>query len=341
MLIQKPERNFEISEFLKSHGWDTSDERISINWFSGDFSPRRYARLENTENMKTAILMDADKNQKTKEFIKISNFLKVYDVHTPSIIAEKADAGLVLMEDLGTQNIGILLDNGAKSLPFYIKSAELLAKLHNRLNDETEQNTLRTLDIPLFNKDMFLSQLDLFLDFYVPYIYKKELSEKQKEAFLSYWHNSLEYIDTLPKSILLRDFMPDNLMLLIKNNAQYTDISINIDDIGVIDFQDAGIGCIAYDISSLCEEVRRDGGFSLLPQVIDAYCAINKNINKLDMLKASYILSAQRHTRILGILAKLSHTDKIKFLPRVQNHLHNILQTDVLQDIQKAFANLP
>ncbi|MCL2473754.1 MAG: phosphotransferase [Alphaproteobacteria bacterium] len=305
----------EISEFLKSTGWG---EHVSMDWFSGDFSSRRYARLK--RGQESAILMAADKNQKTKEFIKIAAFLKALGVHTPSIIAEKADKGLVLMEDLGTQNIGMLLDNGAEALPFYIKAAELLATLHNR----TESDALEKLDIPLFNKDMFLSQMDLFLDFYIPYAYKKELSSKQRSDFLSCWHNSLEYIDTLPKSILLRDFMPDNLMFSFKSKSQSADVPTNTYDIGVLDFQDAGVGCVAYDVASLCEEVRRDGGFSLLPQVIDAYCAINKNITKEDMLKACYILSAQRHTRILGILAKLKNTDKIRFLPRVEAHLQKL-----------------
>ena len=113
--------------------------------------------------------------------------------------------------------------------------------------------------------------------------------------------------------------MPDNLM------------DRGDDALGVLDFQDAGIGCVAYDLASLCEEVRRDGGFALLPQVIARYGEQTDHaVLQQDLLRACVALSAQRHIRILGLIAQLAvqkgRKDKLSYAPRIRAHVRRILE---------------
>ena len=112
-----------------------------------------------------------------------------------------------------------------------------------------------------------------------------------------------------------------------------------------MDFQDAGIGPVAYDLASLCEEVRRDGGFACLPEVVAHYRAAldrmgaDNLLSQSDLIRACTLLSAQRHTRILGIIAQLARNtgrrDKLVFLPRIRRHLKNILQEPYLLPVRE------
>jgi hypothetical protein len=115
--------------------------------------------------------------------------------------------------------------------------------------------------------------------------------------------------------------------------------------LGVLDFQDAGIGPVAYDLASLCEEVRRDGGFALLPDVIAAYREHNQAApSQADLLRACTILSAQRHTRILGIITqharKTGRRDKLDYLPRIIRHLQLVLSEPYLLPVREFMTNV-
>jgi aminoglycoside/choline kinase family phosphotransferase len=47
--------------------------------------------------------------------------------------------------------------------------------------------------------------------------------------------------------------------------------------IGVLDFQDGGIGPVPYDLASLCESVRRDCSLAALDEMIGHYMDHVKN----------------------------------------------------------------
>ena len=311
-------RPLEIAAFLEQHGWDNAKTQA----VGGDFSTRRYVRLTKAPG-KTAFLMDADQDQKTPQFIGVAKLLRSLGLQAPEIYAAEGDQGLVLMEDFGSRNIGSLLDAGESPLPYFLRAADILAKLHRAFDPASAQN----LGLPLFDADLFTTQAELFLDAYFPVAMGRDASDEEREDFRAAWRTTLRFTDDMPRSLMLRDFMPDNLMDLPNN------------EIGVLDFQDAGIGSIAYDLASLCEEVRRDGGAALLPQVIERYIASAQSIvSTPDMLRACAVLSAQRHMRILGIIARLSlrtgQCDKFAFLPRIRHHLETLLQDPALLPVR-------
>ena len=314
-----PHRGLEIAAFLDQNGWGAAEAQA----FDGDFSSRRYARLVRADGV-TAILMDADPDQKTSQFVGVAGLLRKYGVTAPEMIAADAAHGLVLMQDFGVRNIGALIDVGNEAAPFYLRAAGVLAKLHNGFDRGEELD----LDLPLFNTDLFVTQVELFLDAWFPFIQGRAASEEERQDFRAAWRAVLRPMEVMPKSLMLRDFMPDNLMDLANGET------------GVLDFQDAGIGPVAYDMASLCEEVRRDGGFALLPPVIAYYRErAQSSLSEADLTRACIILSAQRHTRILGIIAqrvvKTGRRDKLDFAPRIQTHLNHIMKETYLLPVRE------
>jgi N-acetylmuramate 1-kinase len=356
-------RPLEIASFLEQHGWDHAEMQA----LNADFSTRRYARLSKGTG-KTAFLMDADQDQKTPQFVGVAKILRGIDIKAPEIYAADSEHGLVLMEDFGSRNVGALLDAGESPLPYFLRAADVLTKLHRSFDPSAAQN----LGLPLFDAALFTTQAELFLDAYFPVIMQREASEEERGDFRAAWQVVLRPIDDMPKTLMLRDFMPDNLMDLsrtpnktlpldggglgggdskTRNQACSCSTITPIpafphqggrgsEELGVLDFQDAGIGPIAYDLASLCEEVRRDGGFALLPQVIDRYLAATQSpVSAPDLLRACTVLSAQRHTRILGIIARLSvqtgQCDKFAFLPRIRHHLETLLEEPALLPVRE------
>ena len=317
-------RPLDIAVFLDQQGWGDAVPQP----FSGDFSPRRYARLTRVDGA-TAILMDADADQKTPEFIAIDTILRRATINAPEIYAAVPDRGLVLMQDFGMRNVGTLIDAGEAPKPAFLRAAALLATLHRQF----DRTSTTELALPLFNSPLLTTQAELFLDAYIPFTRHHDATDEERQDFRAAWQAVLNPLETLPKSLLLRDFMPDNLMALSNG------------ELGVLDFQDAGIGCIAYDLASLCEEVRRDGGFALLPDVITHYREQSGTpLSQADLLRACTILSAQRHTRILGIIAqraiKTGRRDKLDFLPRMRRHLSDIMNRPYLLPVREWMQNL-
>jgi len=315
---QTVSRPLEIAAFLDRHGWAEAQNEA----LSGDFSTRRYARLTK-ESGNTAFLMDADENQKTPRFVALAHALRDIGIRAPEIYAEESENGLVLMEDFGTRNVGTLLDKKEDPRPYFLRAAEVLANLHRNF----KPSQTAALGLPLFDSGLFTTQAELFLDAYFPVVMARDASDEERNEFRAAWQAVLRPLDQMPRSLLLRDYMPDNLMDLPDGS------------LGVLDFHYAGIGPTAYDLASLCEEVRRDGSFDLLPDVIDHYREVSgTQLSQAELMRTSRILSAQRHTRILGIVARLSHNighcDKFAYLPRIRLHLEKLLMEPYLVPVR-------
>jgi aminoglycoside/choline kinase family phosphotransferase len=246
----------------------------------------------------------------------------------PKIFAAIPERGLVLMQDFGSTNVGALLDAGHDAKPYFLRAAEILAQMHQNF-DATK---ITGLDLPTYSAELFTEQAELFVDAYFPLGCGREATEDEREDFRAAWMTVLRPLQNAPGSLLLRDFMPDNLMALDQN------------DLGVLDFQDAGMGPSGYDIASLCEEVRRDGGFALLPDVIDHYLERRgSEMASYDLLRTCTLLSAQRHTRIMGIIARMAikadRRDKFVCLPRIKKHLLSVLCDPCLAPVRTWMQN--
>lgn len=322
-----PDRPTEIAAFLDGHGWGAA----RVESFEGDFSPRRYARLIR-EDGRTAILMDADRDQKTPSFVALAPVLRDCGLHTPEIYATAANQGLVLMQDFGTRNVGAVLDQGADPLPFLLRGVEILAQLHSRFNE----SMLAPLALPQFNLDYFIAQAELLLDAYFPYVKNRTATEEERRDFCAAWRTVLAFTQTLPQSLVLRDYITDNLM-------EQGDGSL-----GVLDFQDAGMGPTAYDLMSLCDEVRRDGAFVFLPQILDHYQKKlaeygGHPVSDADQYRGCILLSAQRHTRTLGNVTRTAlargQQARLAYLPRLRAHLNRLLAAPYLMPVRQWMAD--
>ena len=316
-MISKPNSQTMI-DFLTAQGWRDATRSS----FNADFSSRHYARLTHADGRR-AVLMQAEADQHTHEFVALAKIIRDCGLHTPDIYAADSDNGCVLMEDFGTRPVGRLIDNGASFRHFAIQAVEALAKLHANFHPKM----LGGLTLPLFDGRLFVEQAELFLTHYIPFAHNRLATDDDIRLFRHVWTEGLTRLDALPQSLLLRDFMPDNWMALDDG------------ELGMLDFQDAGIGPIAYDLASMAEVVRRDGGFDLMPDLVARYRQSSGTpVSPEELMEAVVILSAQRHTRILGIVAaqvQKGKSNKASYFPRIVDHLRRIMHQPALRDLAR------
>lgn len=317
------DRAFEIFDFLVHKNWDGAIQTP----LQADFSTRRFARLEREgADPPRAILMDADPDQKTAQFVTIAGILRAAGLSAPEIYAANVPANLVLMEDFGDRNLGRLIDAGHDRKVFCRRGMEALALLHRQV----DVTSLHASDLPHFDARLFAEQARLFLDGYFLLAKKRLANAEEAESFDAAWLQALAPINQWPQTLMLRDFMLDNLMELPRDG---------IASIGLLDFQDGGIGPFAYDIASLCEVVRRDGAIGFLDELADFYHAkAAPKFTIAELRTACRLLAAQRHTRILGIVARLAlktgRSEKLAYAPRIWNYLDTLLAEEKLKPVR-------
>lgn len=194
----------------------------------------------------------------------------------------------------------MLKDNSQEKI-LYKKALDFLCELH-KINPPK---------IAIYNHHLLLKEVMLFVDWYLKYEKKIELNLAQKQEYKRLWLELFDLLD-VEKTLVLRDFHADNLMLL-KN-----------EEVGLLDFQDAVIGSKSYDLVSLLEDARRDIDENLSQEMLNYFLEKNCD-NKEKILQDYEILSLQRNIKILGIFARLAWRDDKKsyldLIPRVKKYI--------------------
>ena len=232
----------ELEGFLAQHGWaGAAREPVA-----GDASARRYERLSKPgAGGDSAILMLAPADASADAFVRVGELLAGMALSVPRVLARKRARGWLILEDFGDDDFAGLLDRGEAAGPLFDLAVDTLIALHQRFRPED----LGPLALPRYDATVFLDQLMLFGE----QVLGAESSSREgggaTEALREAWEQTLPAAFQVPSSLLLRDYHGGNLMRLARPG---------IAACGLLDFQDAGIGPVTYDLASLIEDARRD-----------------------------------------------------------------------------------
>jgi aminoglycoside/choline kinase family phosphotransferase len=284
------ERSAIVQRFLAAAGWaDAARSKLA-----GDASFRRYDRLQ--REACRAVLMDAPPPQEdVRPFLTVARLLQGLGLSAPAIMAEDVAAGLLLLEDFGDATYTRLLAEGAAEAELYALAVDLLIALH-RAFDSTAAAI-----VPPYDDQRLLAEAALLVDWYWPAITGKPTEPRLREDYLALWRSLLPVARGVPSSLVLRDYHVDNLVLLDGRNG--------VAACGLLDFQDAVIGPVTYDLVSLLEDARRDVPEDLAAAMLRRYLAAFPALDR-DAFAASYaVLGAQRNCKIVGIFTRLCVRD--------------------------------
>jgi len=309
----------------------------------GDASTRRYERL--LLHPGTAILMDSPARpdgppirhgksyseiahlaENVRPFVALSRGLRERGFSAPEVFAADIDNGFLLIEDLGTDGI---VTHGTPPAPIehlYASAIDTLIALHTtELPAKLPVSPRIEHAIPPYDLDAFLVELELMLDWYLPYRGVAPLAQPMRDYFASLWRASLGDIAAGPKTWVLRDYHSPNLLWLPSREG--------VAQVGILDFQDALMGPAAYDVASLLMDARvdipADMAITLLSRYVVGRVSADSKFSPDEFARQYVTLGAQRSSKILGIFARLAKRDgKRQYLahvPRVWGYLTRAL----------------
>ena len=310
-----------LDDFLHEAGWGGAQ----VEALPGDASFRRYFRIRH--GGRSAMLMDAPPpHEDPKPFLDVGRWLIAQDMRAPQIYADRAETGLVLIEDFGNARMRDWLDvHPEREEAVYGRAVDALVDLHN-----CPPGPFDPYDMAVYQREAAL-----LTEWFTP----AAGIDADGAALAAAWETVLS--PTLerqrPGVTVLRDYHAENIMLL---GPEASDGG----DQGLIDFQDALVGHPAYDLVSLLQDARRDVSpeleAAMLARYVDATGAGD------DFLADYARLGAQRNAKIVGIFTRLWKRDgKPRYLgmiPRVWEALERDLRHPALAPVAAWFdANIP
>ncbi|WP_158891507.1 MULTISPECIES: aminoglycoside phosphotransferase family protein [unclassified Pseudomonas] len=280
-----------LPEIFREQAWGEVPKG-SLTAASSDASFRRYFRWAGEG--RSLIVMDAPPPQEDcRPFVQVAALLAEAGVHVPRILAQDLERGFLLLSDLG-QLTYLEVINAANADDYFAAAIEAL------LAFQRKQPTNGSL--PLYDEALLARELALFPEWYVGRELDTSLSETQRERWQAVCRLLIDSALAQPQVLVHRDFMPRNLMLSTPNP-------------GVLDFQDAVIGPVTYDITSLFKDAFLSWPEPLVQRWLLGYweraraAGVPVQAEFADFQRASDLMGVQRHLKVMGIFARIWHRD--------------------------------
>lgn len=235
---------------------------------AGDASSRRYMRIVYQDKTCVLMIWDPFVDDGNYPFLNILRHFAKHKVHVPLVLAVSPALGLVLLEDLGDLTLERKFwenQNQALALPFYKHAIDEIIKIHY---PATNDNAADCFAFKIaFDVDKLLWEMNYGFEHLIARLGKIKLTAQTQAGLQSVFIDICTQLDRVPKLICHRDYHSRNIM--IKFGKTY-----------VIDFQDARMGPIQYDLVSLVHDSYVDMGEPLRQNILDYYLACANPLRK-------------------------------------------------------------
>ncbi|HEY3489761.1 MAG TPA: phosphotransferase [Candidatus Deferrimicrobiaceae bacterium] len=295
-----------------------------IRALAGDASTRRYYRvlLPPESGRDSVILMrypDEIPAGTELPFLNVRRYFVKANIPVPAVLAHFPEDRALWLEDLGDTMLEdqVKADGVAACLPFYERCIEILVRI--------QSDGTRILDrdaIPAglaFNVPKFAWEIDFFFEHAVRGFGGIPLSVRDERAIEDLLLPHLERLAALPRVLTHRDFHSRNFM--VRENG----------DLVLLDFQDARMGNVYYDLASLLRD-----SYVTLPETMEADLVYGwQSAASADLRRAAgdpsafgYLLdlmALQRNIKAIGTFGNQAHVRGkrlyLQFIPPTVAHL--------------------
>ena len=261
---------------------------------SADASFRRYFRV--FVGGSTHIVMDAPPDKEDmRPFIHIAERLYALGLNVPQVRQQNLEQGFLLLSDLGQRLYLAQLSEATVERLYGDALGALLILQAGVFTDAAA--------LPAYDNALLLREMSLFREWYIGRHLGVELSSAQAAAldqsFALLCRSALEQ----PQVWVHRDYHSRNLMLTEVNNP------------GILDFQDAVLGPVTYDLVSLLRDCyiawprARVEDWALGYQTLALQSGIPVCTEEARFLRWFDLMGVQRHLKATGIFARLNHRD--------------------------------
>lgn len=281
----------------------------------GDASFRRYFRHQRS-NGGTWLLVDAPpERENNSAFLLAASEFRAADLPVPHILTSDLDLGFLMLEDFGDRlylpalQVAQQQADAHSADTLYGQAMQALLKL--------QQSPLPSA-LPDYDRVLLERELRLFDEWFCERMLGLTLSPAELSLLNNTWELLIDAALRQPQVRVHRDYHSRNLM--IRETATGEPMTDALP--GIIDFQDAVVGPITYDLVSLlrdCYIVWPDRDVERWLQQFHQQAqalAIIPQCHSLERLRRDFdLMGLQRHIKVLGIFSRLFlRDDKERYL---------------------------
>lgn len=277
---------------------------------SEDASFRRYFRVRQGEE--TLILMDAPpEREDVRPWLEVCARLRAARLHAPDVHASDAQAGFVLMEDLGT------------ILYRHRLAPDTVEGLYGEALSALERMQLEVISagLPPYDEGRLRAELELLPAWFLKRHLGLEIDSETAAVLEDAFRRLIASALAEPRVFVHRDYHSRNLLVLPSDGP------------GIVDFQDAVLGPLSYDLVSLL----RDCYIAWEPAAVRRWAEGYRQrlasagfpvTDRADFERAFDWMGLQRHLKVLGIFCRLWYRDGkpgyLSDLPRVFAYVEQV-----------------
>ncbi len=310
---------------------------------SEDASFRRYFRVTGSAVAncfdgvgESLIVMDAPPDKEDSHpFVTISTLLTNAGLNVPRVFAKDFAQGFLLLSDLGVQAyLDVLSEHTVERL--YADALDALFKMQRNASHYVAE-------LPVYNETLLLNEMALFADWYCQQYCEWTFTDEQRVRLDRVFQQLCEAALAQPQVFVHRDYHSRNLMVTKWHNEY--------GEPGILDFQDAVLGPVTYDLVSLLRDCYIDWPRSRVEQ-----WALNYLYRVVDAglfppaTDATYLrwfdwMGVQRHLKAAGIFARLHLRDNksgyLADIPRTLAYVRDVsARYPELQDLHTLLDEL-
>lgn len=275
----------------------------------GDASFRRYFRIRCTTG--SYVVMDAFLERKScLPYVAIANALRAMGLCTPEIIASDMQNGFLLLTDFGEQLFLTEL-NKQNVEKLYSNALAALAILRNC-------REVAGWKVPFFTADFMRQELQLFQEWFLQKHLRLTLSTTTKKMLATCFDFLADCAMRQPQVFMHRDYHSANLLVLPQHQ------------VGILDFQDAFLGPLTYDLVSLLRDCYIAWPEDLVIKLVLHYRErlTDLNVSSEEFLYWFDVMGMQRHMKALMTFSRKYHRDNnphyLQHIPRTLNYIATV-----------------
>jgi len=292
---------------------------------SADASFRRYFRVWHGDC--TSIAMDAPPDREdVGPYLQVAGILAAAGVNVPRVLAQDRAQGFLLLTDLGDRQYLDALRAGGDAERLYGDAIRALVRL--QAHGSTD-------GLPRYDGPRLQQEMALFPEWFLARHLELEATAAER-GMLAESFDLLEAAALRQPAVLVhRDYHSRNLMVCDDANP------------GILDFQDACVGAVTYDVVSLLKDCYVTWPRERVLAWLDLYRAqaaasgVDVGPDRAAFVRDFDLMGLQRHIKVLGIFARLWYRDGkssyLRDLPTVLQYALDATARDPALDALDAF----
>ncbi len=284
-------------------------KEFTLELASGDASFRRYYRLTQSDGAEKIVMDAPPENEDCRPFVAVARHLVGLGLNVPVVYAEDLVHGFLLLSDLGSEHYLDHLGQGGQDR-LYADALNALMVMQAR--------GMRN-GLPPYSSELLLREMGLFREWLLGRHLQLDLGANEQQMLDSVFGTMEINALAQPQVFVHRDYHSRNLLVTAEGNP------------GILDFQDAVVGPVTYDLVSLLKdcyiswprEQVKEWAFGYFELALQSGVLLQEH--KESFLRWFDLMGVQRHLKASGIFARLNIRDGkpgyLKDIPRTLNYI--------------------